>query len=126
MKVYHGTGDYALNPSIGRLDGLLKGKPIRNPKHYLSKPHFSTTSSFNVACLFAVRKSSPDDFFKGKMTGVVIEYELAGIEGKDFKKTRDPCCIQEEHEVAVFEVNYLKPLAVWRNIQGEWQQEKIA
>ena len=119
MKVYHGTGDYALN-------ALLSGKPIKTRRGYVSKPCFSTTLSFDIASLFATRKTSTADFLKGIISGVVVEYELGGVEGKDYCRANDPC-LQDEKEIAVFSVTYLQPLAVWRrSIQGEWQQEKIA
>ena len=118
MKVYHGTGDYALK-------GLLTGKPIRTPRNYVRKPCFSTTLSFEIASLFAVRKSSPEDLKRGTFSGVVVEYELGGTEGQDWKHAKDPC-LQEEHEVAVFSVGCLIPLAVWRNIEGNWKREAVA
>ena len=119
FKVYHGTGNYALND-------LLSGKPIKTRKGYVAKPCFSTTLDFSIASLFATRKTSTADFLKGIISGVVVEYELGGVDGKDYQRANDPC-LQDEKEIAVFSVNCLKPLAVWRrSIQGEWQQEKIA
>ena len=119
MKVYHGTGNYALND-------LLSGKPIKTRRAYVSKPCFSATLDFSISSLFATRKTSTADFLKGIISGVVVEYELGGVEGKDYCRATDPC-LQNEQEIAVFSVNYLTPLAVWRrDIYGEWQQEKIA
>jgi len=117
MKVWHGTGDYALK-------GLLASRPITKSRHYVCKPCFSTTLSFKIAALFAVRKTSAADFIKGVISGVVVEYELNGNEGKDFKRAVDPC-LQDEQEVAVFSVNQLVPLAVWRNIAGKWSRTLV-
>ena len=118
MKVWHGTGDYALK-------GLLTGKPIRTPRNYVRKPCFSTTLSFDIAALFATRKTLGTDFIQGRITGVVVEYELGGTEGKDWKYAKDPC-LQNEKEVAVFSVGCLIPLAVWHNIKGDWEREAVA
>ena len=115
MKVWHGTGNYALN-------GLLTGKPIKKTRTYVSKPCFSTTLSFNIASLFASRKSTIAKFQNGIVSGVVVEYELNGVEGKDFKKAIDLHCLQDEQEVAVFFVNRLIPLAIWRNLNGKWNR----
>ena len=114
MKVWHGTGGYALN-------GLLAEKPIKKHRNYVSKPCFSTTLSFDIATLFAVRKTTIDEFKNGIISGVVIEYELGGSEDKDFKRVTDSC-LQDEQEVAVFSVNRLVPIAVWRNLGGQWKK----
>jgi hypothetical protein len=106
MKVYHGTGDYALN-------GLLSSNPIKRARDYIDKSCFCTTLSFSIACLFAVRKSSLKALSIGRVNGVVIEYELSGKEGRDWQMAKDPC-LQDEQEVAVFSVTLLKPLAVWQ------------
>ena len=113
MRVWHGTGDYALKD-------LLNGEPIRKRRAYVPKPCFCATLSFRVASLFAMRKTSFEDFLKGIVSGVVVEYELGGVEGKDFCLATDPCCMQDEQEVAVFNVDRLVPLATWRHAKGEW------
>jgi bacillopeptidase F (M6 metalloprotease family) len=117
MKVWHGTGDYALN-------GLLKNKPIKKARAYVSKPCFSTTLSFDIATLFAVRKTTATDFLKGVISGVVVEYELNGTEGKHFKRAVDPC-LQNEQEVAVFSVDCLVPIAVWHHFNGKWNRGQL-
>ena len=79
MKLYHGTGDY----SVGE---LLNTPPRKLPRIYLSKPHFSTSESLDAASLFAMRKSSFESMKSGSLSGVVVEYEMTGTEGKDFKR----------------------------------------
>ena len=118
MIVFHGTGGYAL-------ESLLKGPPHKRARPYLRKPSFSTTLAFRTAALFALRKSSAEDLRTGRISGVVVEYRLDGAEGKDFRRTRDPYCLQEEHEVAVFSVKLLVPLAVWRDFRGEWERKEV-
>jgi hypothetical protein len=55
---------------------------------------------------------------------VVVEYELTGTEGKHFKRAVDRC-LQDEQEVAVFSVDRLVPLAVWRHFDGKWNRTQL-
>ena len=113
MTVYHGTGACSVQ-------AILDGKAFLSPRHYLRRRSFSTTTSFDVASIFAVRKTPAVDFRRGEITGAVIEFELSGAEGKDFAPARDPSCMQEEQEIAVFNIKALKPVATYRHVRGRW------
>ena len=113
MTVYHGTGSCSL-------DAILAGKATLRSKPHLRKVHFSTTYVPEIARLFAIRKTPIGDFTKGLVTGVVIEFLLDGQEGRDFVRMRDPVCILEENEIAVFNLRSLTPTGVWNNKDGKW------
>ena len=115
MLVFHGTGGYALS-------GFVAEGPRKQRRNYLRKTAFSTTTVFDVAALFAFRKTPSDDFLQGIESGIVLEYELRGVDGRDFESVRDPHCLQEEHEIAVYNVRKLTLLAVWRRNNGEWER----
>lgn len=113
MIVYHGTGDYSVESILNK--GL----------HRKSYPHVSrlcacTSSDFRAAALFAMRKTSTDAFLAGKVTGVVVEFELSGTT-RDFRPVNNNS-LQEEHEIAVFNVKCLKPIAIWRH-DGDWKRQ---
>lgn len=114
MKVFHGTGNYAV-PDI-TTGGLRK----RLHPH-VSKPCACTSLDFDIAKLFAVRKSSSEDFIAGKITGVILEFEMKGRLGKDYLPVRDTHSLQEEREIAVFSPRCLRLIAVWKYDQ-EWER----
>lgn len=113
MIVYHGTGNYAL-------PGFLKEPPHLTKRSYLKEPYFSTTTSITVAKLFATRKRSLEELQNG-ILGVVLEFELTG----DYASVRDPNCMLEEHEIAVFDASNLKLLAVWKLKNRKWTRSKV-
>ena len=113
--VYHGTAEYALADFFRRVPDLAR-------RSYLPRPAFSTSTERRVAELFAVRRTSAEDFMARRVTGIVLEFRLAGRRGLgwDFAPTRDPMCQHEEHEIAVFEPGCLTLAAVWRHAGGDF------
>jgi hypothetical protein len=118
MIVYHGTGDYALDPI--RQKGLVCRR-----RRYTQRPAACTTTSLHIAKMFAIRKTSCQDYHEGRITGVVMEFELSGSEGRDYAPAVDPTCMHDEKEIAVFNVSRLRLVAVWRCNQSEWHREAV-
>ena len=116
MIVYHGTGGYNL-PSI-----QSNGLEVRRRK-YVRRKCACTTTDFAIAELFAIRHTPSDDFMNGLVSGVVLEYHLSGVTGRDHAPARDASALQEEAEIAVFNVRTLRLVAVWRNIKDKWTRE---
>lgn len=78
MIVYHGTSPYALQ-------ALLMSVPERAPRTYLKgRRAFSTTTDFEIAALFALRRSPMEALRDEREMGGILEYEFVGIEGKDW------------------------------------------
>lgn len=117
IRVFHGTGHYALDGIIHQ--GLKKSKQA-----HVDKACACTSLEFNVAQLFAVRKTPSDDFIAGKISGVVLEVEVDGQLGIDYMPVRDSRSIQEEHEIAIFSPKRLKLIAVWRHDQ-QWVRHPL-
>jgi hypothetical protein len=113
LTVYHGTGDY-------NLPGFLTKLPDRRSYSHLRHPAFCTTVDLDTATLFALRKTPSDDFLRREITGIVLEFELCGTPGRDFEYVRDPRCLQEENEVAVYNVRRLVLAGVWRYVDDRW------
>jgi hypothetical protein len=113
LTVYHGTGHYSLN------EILLEGPIFRRRQYHRPKKSFCTTTEFSVAERFAVRHTPADDFLSGKISGLVLEFEVCGKEGVDFEPVRDFSSMQEESEIAVYNRRKLKLVAIWRH-QKEW------
>lgn len=121
MIVYHGTGRY-------NLESLLSSGPRVAPRFYLDgRKAFSTTTSFKIAALFALRRSPPsvltgDD----REMGVVLEYEFCSLLGKDRKwaSAQDRGVLQDEKEIAIFRPEILEFRAVWFSENGEWTRRK--
>lgn len=116
MIVFHGTGGYNLQ-SI-----QSNGLEARRRKYVRGKCA-CTTTDFKIAELFAIRHTPSDDFMRGLVTGIVLEYELTGRQGRDYAPARDASALQEEAEIAVFNVRTLRLVAVWRNIKDKWVRE---
>lgn len=114
MNVFHGTGHYAL-------DSIMREGLIKRRHSHISKPCACTSLDFRVAQLFAVRKTPSEDFMAGKITGIVLEFEVNGRLGKDYQPVRDLRSLQEEQEIAVFSPRCLRLLAVWRHCQ-KWER----
>jgi hypothetical protein len=106
MIVFHGTSNYAF-PSIAEKGLLL------NKYRHVNRKCACTSLEFKSAEVFALRKSSSDEFIAGKITGVVLEFKLQGEIKKDYEPVKDQNSIQEEHEIAVFVSKCLKLMAVW-------------
>jgi hypothetical protein len=116
MIVYHGTGDYSLVP-------IIRNGPELRPRDYLKgRRAFSTTTDFEIASLFALRRSPPGVLTDERLAGVVIEYEVAWIasRGKDWQPAVCPGVLQDEKEIAIFNPKMLQFLAVWYLEKGEW------
>jgi hypothetical protein len=109
LTVFHGTGDYNLK------EIQEEGPIFRSRNYHRRRKSFCTTSDFKVAARFALRRTSADDFLCGKITGIVLEFEVSGVETKDYESVRDPSSLQDEHEIAVYNPKGLKLVAVWRN-----------
>jgi hypothetical protein len=116
MIVYHGTGDYSL-------ESLVREGPKLYPRPYLGgKKAFSTTTDFEIATLFALRRSPPA-ILKGdeRGAGVVIEYEIEeGCKGRGWRPAICPGVLQDEKEIAILKTAALDLLAVWYLKVGEW------
>lgn len=117
MIVFHGTGDYCL-------EGLLTSEPIRRKRVYVRRACFCTTTDFQIAELFAIRRTSIEAFLAGRISGVVLEYDLSGIAGRDYDSARDVRALQEEKEVAVYNTKKLCVVAVWQ-YDGDWRRLTI-
>ncbi len=117
MIVYHGTADYVL-PLIQQTAHIVRRRT------YVKRKSFCTTTERSVAELFAIRKTGTEAFLAGRITGVVLEYELCGSEPHDWQRVRDPRCMVEEHEVAVYNVRRLVLAAVWR-YDKDWHREPV-
>lgn len=117
MIVYHGTGRY-------NLESLLSSRPRVSPQmHLAGRKAFSTTTDFEIAALFALRRSPPsvlsgDD----REMGVVIEYEFSSLLGKGRKWVPAVChgVLQDEKEIAIFKPEILEFRAVWFSEKDEW------
>lgn len=114
LTVYHGTAGNAVD-SFRRRRG-----PLKRSRAYAPKPHFSTTTNERIARTFAFRRTGTDDWIAGRFTGVVLEYTLRGVPGRDFDRMRDPSCMQDEAEIAVYSTGRLRLAAVWRCVNNEW------
>ena len=118
MIVYHGTGDYALKD--------IQAKGLRRERYpHVLHPCASVTTNIEIAQLFATRRSSSEDFLAGRLSGIVIEFELQGREGRDYAKVRDARSLHEESEIAVYSTQMLRLLAVHRHKDGNWIREAV-
>lgn len=118
VKVFHGTGHYAL-------DGIVR-QGLKKAKHaHVDKACACTSLDFRIAQLFAIRKTPSDDFIAGKISGVVLEFEVDGQLGRDYLPVRDSRSIQEEQEIAIFSPKCLRLIAVWRHDQ-QWARHPLA
>jgi hypothetical protein len=121
MIVYHGTG-------LCHLDGLLSSAPQKSPRPYLKwRRAFSTTTDFEIAALFALRRSPPAALHDEKEFGVVLEYEIAWVshKGKDWVRAKDPGVLQDEQEIAVFKISILELQAVHRLENSVWARQSL-
>lgn len=114
MIVYHGTSPYAVQ-------ALLSSAPECAPRMYLNgKRAFSTTTNFEIAALFALRRSPPAALHDERELGGILEYEFVGIEGRDWVRAKDPGVLQDEAEIAILRSNVLRLLAVYRMENDIW------
>ena len=118
QTVYHGTSAAAVEPI--RRAGLSAYR-----RGYVSRRCACTTTELRVGQLFATRRSSSDAYAAGRLDGVVLEFTLTGRPGADFAPARDPACMQEEREVAVFAPKCLALVAVWRHDGAAWVREAV-
>jgi hypothetical protein len=121
MIVYHGTGRCSL-------DGLLTSAPRRAPRAYLNwRCAFSTTTDFEIAALFAFRRSPPAALHDEREVGVVLEYEIAWVsrEGKDWVRAEDRGVLQDEQEISIFKTSILELQAVHRLENSVWVRRSM-
>lgn len=121
MIVYHGTGRC-------HLDGLLTSAPKKSPRPQLNwRRSFSTTKDFNIAALFAMRRSPPAALRDERELGVILEYEIAwnSREGKDWIETQERGVLQDEQEIAVFKVSILELQAVYQMENSIWVRRSM-
>lgn len=118
MIVYHGTA--------GTNFDSIQARGLRASVHgHVPKDCACTTTVFKVAAMFALRKTSSADWGKGPtITGIVLEFDLGGVEGKDWLPVRDPHCMQDEAEIAVFRPNRLRLVARWV-YSSEWVRHPL-
>jgi hypothetical protein len=108
IRVFHGTGYYAL-------DAIIR-QGLKTAKHgHVAKACACTSLDFDIAQLFAVRRTPSDDFIAGKISGVVLEFEVNGLLDRDYSPVRDSHSLQEEQEIAIFSPKCLRLVAVWRH-----------
>jgi hypothetical protein len=120
MTLFHGTGSYALA-------GFLKELPQMWPRAYVrGRKAFSTTTDFGVASMFAIRRSSIEEM-RSNTAGVVLEFELAqsAVRRRDFIETVDVKSMQDEKEIAIFNVRKLRLFAVWEMVDGKWNRRVL-
>jgi hypothetical protein len=117
MIVYHGTGKWSLK-------GLLEEGPKLWPRAYLrGRKAFSTTTDFDIAALFAVRRSPPAALHDERELGVVLEYEVRSTKG--WVRAEDVGMLQDEKEIAILNPGVLIPMAVWAMKKGTWTRKAI-
>jgi hypothetical protein len=123
MIVYHGTGSYSL-------DGIMTSGLDLHHRNYVKRKCACTTTDIAIAQLFATRKTSGDDFLAGRITGVVLEFNLRGSERIDFEHAKD-CALQDEREIVIYTPSSLILVAVhqydngiWRRNEVQWQSRK--
>ena len=119
MIVYHGTGTH-------NEPGFRTSRPRVARRSYLksrSKDAFCTSGTLAEAEKFAVRKTTGDELAQGKTGGLVLEFELNGIEGRDWVHAVDSHTMHEEDEIAVLNVRSLKIVAIHRMIDGQRVRE---
>ena len=122
MIVYHGTARW-------NLEGLLSSLPRTYPQNHLNgKRAFCTTTDFEIAALFALRKSPPS-ILRGDESemGIVIEYEFSSLLGKGRKWAPAVChgVLQDEKEIAIFKPEILELRATWHIDGGEWDRRNL-
>lgn len=123
MIVYHGTARYSL-------ESLLASRPKVYPRAHLNgKRAFCTTTDFEIAALFALRRSPPSILTGDESeAGVVLEYEFLEILGKGRKWVPTVChgVLQDEKEIAILKPEILEIRAVWWMEKGQWVRKKRA
>lgn len=122
MIVYHGTGRY-------NVESFLEESPKTYPRDYLrGRAAFSTSLDFEIAALFALRRSPPS-VLRGDEheMGVVLEYEVvkSSKEGKDWVPAAQAGVLQDEQEIAILNPKVLKLRAVWFIERGEWTRRSL-
>lgn len=112
MIVYRGMASY-------RADEVLRDGEAARLHGHLDRPACCCTTDFDIAVMFAIRKTPMVDF--DRITGKVIEFELTG---DDWEMVRDPRAILvDESEIAVYDVSLLTPVATWSaGDDGEWRR----
>ena len=114
MLLYHGTARY-------NLAGFLQSIARTRRRVYVKdrRPSFATTRSFEIASLFAIRRTPIIDF--PDRVGVVLEFDGENLEVGDYEEVRDyRATLQDEHEVVVFNPQMLKLVAIWEYANGKW------
>jgi hypothetical protein len=122
MIVYHGTG-------CDRLPSLLGSGPQIIARPYLNgRRAFSTTEDFEIAALFALRKSPPS-ILSGdeREAGVVLEYRISETakRGRDWTPAKESGVLQDEREIAVFKISILELQAVHRLENSVWVRQSL-
>lgn len=105
VTVYHGTGSYCL-------PGFMSSEPRLSYRSYLKgrkKMAFCASVEFKEAARFAVRRTTQEEFANGGC-GIVIEFELFGIEGQDFVESQDSHSLFEKQEISVLNPSSLRML----------------
>jgi hypothetical protein len=90
------------------------------------KRAFSTTTNFEIAALFALRRSPAAALHDERELGGILEYEFVGIEGRDWVRAKDPGVLQDEAEIAILKPKVLQLLAVYRMENDIWVRRETA
>lgn len=117
MKLYHGTASY-------NLESFTRSGPQVSARHYIgrgSKRAFCTTISFDVASVFAFRKTPIQDMTQ---VGIVLEFDGSKLSKGDFLKCKDPIAMHDEKEVSIFKPEKIKLVAYWK-FENNWQRIKL-
>lgn len=122
MRVYHGAANYSL-PALQACDLELR------PRQYLGgRRAFCTTTDFDIAVLFALRRSPPS-LLRGDESeaGVVVAYTISvgAIEGKDWVHAVCGGVLQDEKEIAILNPKVLRFLSTFRLNRSNWIQSLV-
>ena len=66
--------------------------------------------------MFAFRKTPAADFLMSKFdnTGIVIEFDMSKLTGKDYVMAKDTRALIDEKEVSVIKPKKLRMVAYWK------------
>lgn len=109
MKVYHGTAAY-------NLESFQQGVEL-SPRHH-GRDAFCVSDNFQVAALFALRKTPAIDLSK---TGIVIEFNAHLLAGA-WDRYKSHGVLQEEHEIRIYDESQLEFVAYHRYNSGAWDR----
>ncbi|HKZ43106.1 MAG TPA: hypothetical protein VJ044_19260, partial [Candidatus Hodarchaeales archaeon] len=102
--------------------------PRTHPQRHLNgKRTFCASTEFGIAAMFAFRKTPAADFLMSKFdnTGIVIEFDMSKLTGKDYVMAKDTRALIDEKEVSVIKPKKLRMVAYWKFINNKWDKINI-